>query len=271
MYIEYVEKDTIFHRMSPITKLTLLGSLWLTSLLSMDIIALLIIIAVILSIWAIAKIEYKRMTGILAITSSMVILWMFFQTFFYSHTYKAGELTILFTIPYINLSAKLQGLLFGSMVSMKIYSVVLALPVLIMTTRISALLAVLQKYNFPYKFNLIMGMAFRFTPLTTEVYGNIMDAQKLRGFDVDKMKWIDKIRKAYIPVIIPMIMLMLRQSEQIDITLASRGFGSDVKRTSVQDISMHRSDYAISASGIAFCVGILLYFGLAAPYAIVHF
>jgi energy-coupling factor transport system permease protein len=271
MYIEYVDKNTIFHRISPLTKLIFLGALWATSLLMMDIIGLVCVIAVIMVVWYVAKIEYKRMIGIVAISTSMVLLFLFFQTFFYSAGLLPEEIVILFTIPYINLSARLQGLMFGTLVGMKIYSVVLALPVLIMTTPISGLLAVLQKYRFPYKFNLIMGMAFRFTPLTTLVYRNIMDAQKLRGFDVDNMSWIDKMRRAYIPIIIPMMMLLLRQSEQIDITLASRGFGADVKRTSVQDINMYGIDYAVAAIGIAICVVLMLYFGIAPPIAIAHF
>jgi energy-coupling factor transporter transmembrane protein EcfT len=112
----------------------------------------------------------------------------------------------------------------------------------------------MSRFRIPYKFNFILGSALRFAPLFYTNFATITDAQKLRGHDMDKMKLLEKVMKGYVPIVTPLVLLLLRSSDDMQIAIESRAFGAPVKRTFVEELRMSRLDYLV----VGFSLGLVL-------------
>jgi hypothetical protein len=104
--------------------------------------------------------------------------------------------------------------------------------------------------------------AMRFVPLVQESMDNIIEAQKIRAFDLDSAGIYQKLRRAYIPIITPLLLLMFRRAMDLEVAINARAFGAKKKRTDVEDISFKARDYIgilIIISTFLLCM-YLLYF-----------
>ncbi len=248
--LAFVNRDTPVHRLSPLTKLFMLACLWAVSLLSFNLIVLSLLIAGCLVVWALARIPISDFKTVLAVLGGMSFLLVLFNGFFY---FRGA--TPLFQ--FLGATFTLEGLIFGVTVSVKVASVLAALPILTMTTPVSRLMAALATLRLPYKFVFAFGMALRFVPLVQETYNDIRDAQRLRAHDVEAMNPLDKVRRGYLPLIVPLFLSLLRRAQDMDVAVESRAFGAPVKRTCVEDVGLRAMDVVFVLSTLLFCGGLL--------------
>jgi energy-coupling factor transport system permease protein len=244
--LQFVNKDTLVHHLSPLTKIFILLSFFMISLYSYNLVVLLIIIMGSLIIWKIARIPLKDFKMVAAVLAGMSVLFIVFNGFFYYF----GE-TVLFE--FLGGSFTLEGLIFGIAMTAKVGAVISSIPVLTMTTPVSKLMAALAKLKLPYKFIFAFGTAMRFVPLVQETYINIQDAQKLRAHDLDEMNIINRIRKGLVPIVIPLFLSLLRRAQDMDIAIESRAFGAPVKRTYMESIDLQALDFVFIGMTILFC------------------
>jgi len=61
-----------------------------------------------------------------------------------------------------------------------------------------------------------------------------MSAQKLRAFDIDRMNPVTKLRRAYVPIVTPLVLLLFRKANDFQIALESRAFGAPGDPTEVE-------------------------------------
>ena len=232
--LQFVNRHTLIHRLSPLTKLIILS----------------VVIAGCMLIWIIARIPLSGFKLVLSVIAGMGVIFVLFNGFFYFR-----GVTPLFQ--FFKWTFTLEGMLLGLAVTAKIGSVFASIPILTMTTPISQLMAGLAAIRVPYKFNFAFGMAMRFVPLVQETFDDIRAAQRLRAHDVDKMNLLDKIRKGYVPLMVPLFLTLLRKSQDMDVAIESRAFGAPVKRTFMQDISLRGWDWIFIVGTVVFCGGLL--------------
>ena len=134
---------------------------------------------------------------------------------------------IIFSWGIINIAA--EGIEFAIKMIIRIICIIWAAKILIYTTTpinlakgLESLLAPLKVLKFPvHEFSMIISISLRFIPLLEEELKKIMDIQKMRGAGVGSKNIIKKIG-ALKTVIIPLIISILRRSEQIAIAMESR-------------------------------------------------
>jgi len=236
----------------------MVACLWSVSLLSFNLVVLSAVIACSSLIWVMGRIPVRGLKLPLAVLTGMSALFVVFNGFFYfsgvTPLFSLGELT--FT---------LEGALFGLAVSVKMASVVAAVPILAVTTPVSQLMAALAMLRLPYKFIFALGTAMRFVPLVQETYADIRDAQRLRAHDVAKMKLFSKLTRGYLPVMVPLFLSLLRKSQDMDVAIESRAFGAPVKRTYVESVRLGPLDWLLGGTVFLLCVALIagsVYFGL---------
>jgi energy-coupling factor transport system permease protein len=249
--LQFVNKDTVVHRLSPLTKIFILVSLFVVSLYSYNLVVLLIIILAALIVWQLARIPLKDFKMVAAVLAGMSFLFIFFNGFFYYF----GE-TPLFNL--FSWTFTLEGLIFGIAMTVKVGSVIAAIPILTMTTPVSRFMAALAKLKLPYKFIFAFGTAMRFVPLVQETLADIQDAQKLRAHDLDKMNIIQRIRHGMVPIVIPLFLSLLRKAQDMDVAIESRAFGAPVTRTYLESIEFRFSDVVFIIITLIFCVGLVV-------------
>ncbi|MEM2729179.1 MAG: energy-coupling factor transporter transmembrane component T [Candidatus Korarchaeum sp.] len=249
MTFKYVEKDTLMHRLHPITKaLLLLAALLLALLFTYDhsILPLLVVLAFELALWRIAGIEFWRVALVIKVLMSIFLFFVVVQGFLYR-----GGVTPLFAIGHFKLWEKdigeftLEGLLYGIFISVKILVVVIAAIIFVMTTSITKMSALAHSLRLPYSFSFTLLAGLRFAPLIFKSFSDIKDAQKLRAFDIDRMNMMVRAFKAYVPILTPLILNLLRRGMELQISIESRGYGATKNPTQLEELSMRVSDYSM--------------------------
>jgi energy-coupling factor transport system permease protein len=120
-----------------------------------------------------------------------------------------------------------------------------------MTTPTSGIMTAMSKLRIPHTATFMFVSALSFTTLLFEMWGSIVDAQKLRAFDIDSMNVIKRAFKAYIPILTPLILLLFRKANDFQIAMETKGFGAPIKPTEIEVLTARPADYAWLAFFIA--------------------
>ena len=250
MSIEYVEGDTFLHKLTPYTKLFF--TLWMMTitLFLWDILSLATFIVISLIMWEVSKIPdiASRFKLILAALSFTAVMYVIAQGFFFLN--NQTPIFTLFALPTLGRTYGtfyLEGFLYGIAMALKLVAIIVVIPIFTLTTRIPDFMVALSKMKVPYKFNFTLATAFRFTPMIMASLATIQKAQTLRAHKHEKLNYLDKVRKTFIPIVIPLFIALLRKADQLDIAIESRAFGAPVERTFYREIKITWRDYFMFA------------------------
>ena len=107
-----------------------------------------------------------------------------------------------------------------------------------------------RRLGVPDKFAFATDLAFRFIPSLGQDFQLTMDAQKARGYEMEKLQGglIAQVRKLA-PLFVPVTIHALAGSEDIIDAMDLRGFGEG-PRTWIEKLEFRRRDYALMAFGI---------------------
>ncbi len=251
--------ESPIHRLSPITKLVVVILWWTIALITFDVVILVFLILIGLLLWVIGRIDLSGFKVVLGAAGAIGVFMMVINAL----TFAAGE-TALFRLPLLGWPIWLEGVLFGAVIGLKIMAVISVVPLLTQTTPMPQFMAGLAALRVPYKVAFTLGIAFRLQPLIQQTYQDITESQKMRGHDVDEMPLRKRILEGYFPLFVPLILTMLRRSQDLDIAIESRAFGAPVERTSLVDIGLKTGDFVfLSFFAVAFAAIVWYsYFGV---------
>lgn len=255
--LEYIRKDTPVHRLQASSKLLLTVLSLIISVFALDYVLLGIWIIFLLVWWVIGGIELRRIGIILKILLGTYLFLVILQGF----TYRFGN-TELFRLGVLMIGPRnyaaytLEGFLFGTLIFMRVLAVVFSIPILTMTTPMTKIAANMGQMKIPYQFTLIFVTGMRFVPLVFQTWQNVMQAQKLRGRDIDKLP-ITKKATVYTSALTPVLLYLLKISTTLQTALECRAFGSPATRTYLEETKLRAGDYIAQITTIALAAAIL--------------
>jgi len=250
--LRLAQSDTVIHRLNPLTKLFIMLLYWATALFTFNIPVLLFMSGISLLLYPIARIPLRFLRGILIIMLPIFAIFIIINGFMF----YGGETPLFY---FFRWPFTLEGLMFGIAVDLKILTVILMIPLLTSTTTLPKLMAGLAAIHLPYKFIFTFGVAMRLVPLVTTTYFDIMASQRLRGHDITQMNYFKRLIKGYVPLFIPLVLTLLRRTGDMDMAIESRGFGSPVKRTYLEEIRPTGPDFVALALSLVVFAGIFYY------------
>lgn len=242
----YTQIDTPIHRLHPLVKL---AYVFLTLILVLypirisDLPILLIWLGLSAILWAVARIELRRFTTLLKILLGTFIFLILIQGF----TYRFGR-TPLIVLGHLRLwEADLgvitkEGVWFGIVLSVRVLVATSSLPLFVMTTPSSKIMTALGKLRVPHVATFMFISALSFTTLLFEMWSSIVEAQKLRAFDIDRMNFVKRAIKAYVPITTPLILLLFRKANDFQIAMETKGFGAPVEPTEIETLTTRPAD-----------------------------
>jgi energy-coupling factor transport system permease protein len=124
-----------------------------------------------------------------------------------------------------------------------------------MTTSSADLVYAFRALRFPKVATFMIVSALSFTTLIFEMWENIMSAQKLRAFDVERMNPITRLRRAYVPIVTPLVLLLFRKANDFQIALETRGFGTPGNPTEIDKRPFRLRDWLM----LAIMVGVFVF------------
>lgn len=243
----YTHIATPIHRLHPLVKMTYV---LLTLVLVMypirdtDMPILLIWLGFSASLWVLARVELRRFTTLLKILLGTFVFLILIQGL----TYRGGD-TPLIVLGHLRLwEADLgvitrEGVWFGLVLCVRVLVATSSLPLFVMTTSTSEIMTALGKLRVPHTLTFMFVSALSFTNLIFEMWDSIVDAQKLRAFDIDSMNIFQRAFKAYIPIITPLVLLLFRKANDFQIAMETKGFGAPIEPTEIETLSARPADY----------------------------
>jgi energy-coupling factor transport system permease protein len=168
--------------------------------------------------------------SILPLCLFIMILWPLFEPSQQNPFYEGRFVKIGFDNL---LSALKMGLRLASLVFISYYPLI--------TVKQSTLLLAFIKLGIPYHWALTTVMAMESVPDLTGRWHQIKQAQQLRGRELDKGHFLNRLRNL-IPLLTAVIVSALRDSETLSYSLINRGMELKGKRTWLETLTFHWYD-----------------------------
>lgn len=268
MKFQVVKRDSLFTRLDFRTKLvmivvvSLLAFVW-ESPITGGVLTLSVALA---CLWAGVNLNY--LGTVLKVMLPFYLFLLLSMGFFNVEQVKfltsKTELTPLLVLPaqwWLIGSARMsvEGTLYGLNIILKTLTMVLVIPLSIFTTDVNQMTVGMVRLKIPYKIVFIFSSTLRFLPLLLGEVQSILEAQRLRGLDLERIGWFRRGR-VYATIAVPLILNAMVKSQKLEIVLQSKAFPGSSNRTYLHESLLTSTDYFfISSLMLLFILTMILY------------
>jgi energy-coupling factor transport system permease protein len=257
--VQYIPGETVFHRLDPRSKIVFMLLITVLIVMVQNLWVAGVVLLTLIMLWFLARLPFSVVVELGKAMIGIVIFLFIVQALLYPGETALVQPIIPRSVPLIGGRGRvtLEGMLFALLLSLRLLAMVIVMPLVSLTTPVHAFTLGLVRLGLPYRLAYTMTTALNLIPILQTEANVIVDAQRLRAFQVfEKGNFLDKL-KAYPSLVTPLIIGAMRRAQLIAVAMDSRAFGASANRTYVQDIRMRSRDWAF----IAFSV---LYAGAAA-------
>ena len=255
--IEYIPGDSLFHRLDPRSKIIfmLLVSSLIFFIRSLWMAALILIILLIL--WLLARLPFSLLRQIGTALAGIVAFLFVAQALFYPGETVLIQPIVPNCVPLIGGTGRitLEGILFALLLTLRLFSMTVVLPLVSMTTPIHTFTLGLVRMGLPYRWAYTMTTALNLIPILQAEANAIAEAQRLRAFHVFETGRLLEKLKAYPALATPLIIGAMRRAQLIAVAMDSRAFGATASRTYIQNIEMERRDWLFILGAVLCTLG----------------
>lgn len=247
-FLQYVDMDSILHRLDPRTKFFFFISMAVVTSLVKTGVALGFLLIVFIGIWTKCKIGKY----ILILLKKMKILLLFiFLVWVLMGAFSVNGGTVLFGTSFkvfnhdFVISFETIDLYKSFVLSLRIFLMISSFYTVIISTNFSQIILGLQKTKVPYSVAFGIGLVFQIIPMIIKEFTTIMEAQSSRGLEIDKCNAVDKV-KNYVTVSLPLLFRVLSKGHSISLAMHYYKLNFSIKRTAYKDIHLSRNDAAFT-------------------------
>lgn len=217
----YEEKDTIVHKIDPLTKLLYIAAAIAIPIIIPNRIISLTCMMVSIGILFLGKV-FKKVIPIIGFSLIVLLSVIIIQGLF-----RAGNITPMLHIGSIVFYK--EGLLYAFGICMRVINILCAFSILVLTTKPSDLIDSMVRRGLSPKIGYVLSSVLQIIPQMASTMETITDAQKSRGMETEG-KLSVRI-KAFLPLIGPVVMNSLINTRERAMALEVRGFSSKTKKT----------------------------------------
>lgn len=233
----YVKRDSLLHRLNPLTKIVLALSIILISFISPWYwTAPLLLLLVVLPLSFLGKVWREYLSTVLRLILPAAGFIFIMQALFQ----PVGEI-VIFRFWFLDITW--ESLAFAFRVAIRIAVMISAFSLLLMTTHPSELMSDLTRRGLPGQFAYVIISTLQILPQMQAKAQTIISAQRSRGLDTES----SFLRRAgsLVPLVGPLVFGSLVEVEERAIAIEARGFTSTRAKTSLHEISDTNADKAI--------------------------
>lgn len=240
----YVTRQSWLHRADPRVKLAFVVLGTVVLLLFKNLLVMLVALVALHALVLSARVPRDRVEWVwramLPLNVMIPLLWVVF--------YPEGDL-VLFRFWFIQITA--LSVVRGVALVLRLDAIAFVWFSWLFTTDQATLVRSLVKLGLPYEWGLVLAIGLRYIPTFYGLFGVVMDAQQSRGLDLSRGRWLARLR-AYLPILVAMIISALRTAEKLGMALEARALGlPGVRRTAFREVAFRSLDYAYLAGVLA--------------------
>ncbi|MBI2456613.1 MAG: energy-coupling factor transporter transmembrane protein EcfT [candidate division NC10 bacterium] len=243
----YLDRESPVHRLDPRTKIFLLLGSFVAAVLFFQPGPLLALLAVLLLYGAVGRaLGNLRRVWFLLLSIALIstVSWSVFAR---------GSTPLVWRVTW-------EGLRYGIGAAIKIDSMIVSGLIFLSTTRTEEIVLGLIRLRVPYQAAFAFSLAIRMVPTIIGTVVTVAEAQRSRGLDLESGGPVQRLR-SHVPLLVPIFLHTLRNTDQLAKALESRGFGAGRERTSYLEIGFHVADaFALILAGLILAMFIAIRF-----------
>ena len=258
--LEYIEKDSVIHKLNGAAKL-ICFLFWTTAImLTYDTRFLMFLTVLGFILFKVSKIRFKEIKIVFYLISIFLILNLL-MIFLFSPlegTKIYGTQHDIFRI-FGNYVVTQEQLFYEFNIFIKYFSVIPVALLFVITTHPSEFASSLNRIGVPYKFSYAVSIALRYIPTVQEDFITISKAQQAKGIDISRNVKLTTRIKNVSYTLLPLIFSSIDKIDVISNAMLLRGFGKRNRRTWYQARKMKMPDIiAIFVTAIFVIISIVL-------------
>jgi energy-coupling factor transport system permease protein len=257
----YLDRESPLHRLDPRTKLFLLGLFFALALVFnhpayVAAVSLLVALGIFLS-GSQATVWRFRF---------LLVLLFFFSGLVWSLTLKGFPVWL----SWGPLQVSRESVGYGLAMGLRLATFVGAGLLFLSTTRNEEITQGLIRLKVPYPVAFAVATALRLIPTLAGAGATIIQAQVSRGLDLGRGNIFRRLGH-FIPQAVPLLLVALRQTNTLAMSLEARGFDPATPRTWYYELEMTLGDYLVLVVGTGLLLaGVYLRLGLNLGVVLVH-
>ena len=272
--IQYFKKDTLVHRLHPLTKIIFELSVLVIAAAFNEPLFLAMVILGILGVAALANIPPRKFRY-MWVLSYIVLFMVITQGVWFTSFGDFGDISVDFewrTLFHLwpawapggpRIPVIYEGANYGFSLGLRVVAIALAFPILILTTHPSDLTRFLSQiriasWKIPYNAIFVFTTAFRYIPTVSRQFDQTLDAQRSRGVSFGGYNPFRQIR-VLATLFVPVLTSSLLGAHDLTLALETRAFGAPTERTFIHEIHWRRADWVVSALLIIIAVACLIF------------
>jgi energy-coupling factor transport system permease protein len=248
--MQYVTRESAFHRLHPLTKLIFAVVVVALAVLTSDTVMLAALAGAVVAVAiasGLARDLLRQVPLLISLAVSLLALTII--------TIRSGEIICYLVPPSVPVIGGAFPVTVGAIdlalaMSLRFAAMLFAFQLLVISTQPRDLVHVMDRLRMPVDYTLMFLIALRFIPSLQLEGKRIHEAQLARAYNPGK-GLAGKIRGLF-PIIIPLVSNSLGKATVLGLTIDLRGYRSG-RRTPMRDLSPSRTDVA----GIC-CMGLLV-------------
>ncbi len=271
----YRERDTIIQRLDPRARIIFMLAMLFSIIQFWDLRIMLLFLSVAVLQYGLARLTWRE-TRRVWILISLIILFMTTLTFLtgrggVANAYheehlirRLGPLSLPIVGWQLHLDITAEKAIFTLSQLARMYAITVLAIIIPYTVDPSLYGVTFRRLGLPDKFAYAMDLAFRFVPTLGRDFSITLDAQRARGYEVEKLSGgiVAQIRRLA-PLLVPVTINAIVGAEDIIDAMDLRAFGVG-PRTWVRQLTYRRADKALIVASISLFVGstILAFMGV---------
>lgn len=253
--IDYFPGDSSIHKLDPRVKVVALLIITVSIFIISNFFVIAAFFLACLAFWRVSGLPFKKIKVFLKFLLSLFTFLTLMQALFLPGEHYLLNPLIPKSVPLIGGLGRisLDGIVYGLLLSLRLLTLVLFMPLVTMTTEINTLALGLVKMGLSYKIAYMTTTAINIIPTFQNETQVIMDAQKMRGLTVfEKGRMLDKF-KAYPALVVPLVIGAMRRAQLMGVAMDARAFGAAKTKTFINDISIGFLDLVALVAVLVFC------------------
>ncbi|MGC9398270.1 MAG: energy-coupling factor transporter transmembrane component T family protein [Anaerolineae bacterium] len=224
----YIERESLLHRLNPLTKMGMVFALIFLAFLGPGFwLPTFLILLAIVPLSFLGKIQREYFNAARQMLLPVVGFLFVMQSLF--HPDGSQELLRLWV-----LDVTVESVRYAYLTATRIFVMVSAFILLLLSTHPSALMSDLTRRGLPGTFAYVITTTLQIIPQMRKKANTIIDAQRSRGLDTEG--GVLKRAKALLPLVGPLVFGSLVDVEERAIAIEARAFTSPLPKTSLREI-----------------------------------
>ena len=233
----YLDKNTAFHRLHPVTKIFSLLLLFIVAILFNHPLYVLALAVFVILIGGLSR----SLSNLRRIWVLLILLLIFCSVLW--PLFLKGSILLRKLGPF---SIYRESVLYAVAMGLRLDMMLICGMIFLSCTRIEEFTAGLNKLGLPFSVSFALSLAFRLVPTFAATTSTVVQAQKSRGLDLES-GWILSRMKKHVPLLIPIFIYAIRNADLLAMALESKSFGLRKDRTYYREFKANLSDYTTIA------------------------